>query len=283
MSILWHSTPDPSPRAIIKNNAMQNILEEIVANKRIEVEQAKLLVSLDELKKAADSAPPVRSLRKSIESHHEGGIIAEFKRRSPSKDWINRHAKVEDIIPSYEKAGAAGLSILTDHNYFGGTLQDVVKARSLTHLPILRKEFVVDAYQLYEARAAGADACLLIAAAIGAERCHELAMVAHNIGLEVILEIHQAEELEAFSHNVDIVGVNNRNLKVFKTDPSQSVALYDMLPKGALPISESGLLDANIARRLHDTGYKGFLVGEAFMKTADPGLALNNYIKCLAQ
>ena len=105
---------------------MQNILEEIVATKRIEVEQAKLLVSLDELKKAADSAPPVRSLRKSIESHHEGGIIAEFKRRSPSKDWINRHAKVEDIIPSYEKAGAAGLSILTDHNYFGGTLQDVV-------------------------------------------------------------------------------------------------------------------------------------------------------------
>ena len=187
---------------------MQNILEEIVANKRIEVEQAKLLVSLDELKKAADSAPPVRSLRKSIESHHEGGIIAEFKRRSPSKDWINRHAKVEDVIPSYEKAGAAGLSILTDHNYFGGTLQDVVKARSLTHLPILRKEFVVDAYQLYEARAAGADACLLIAAAIGAEHCHELAMVAHNIGLEVILEIHQAEELEAFSHNVDIVGVN---------------------------------------------------------------------------
>lgn len=262
---------------------MQNILEEIVANKRIEVEQAKLLVSLDELKKATDSAPPVRSLRKSIESHHEGGIIAEFKRRSPSKDWINRHAKVEDIIPSYEKAGAAGLSILTDHNYFGGTLQDVVKARSLTHLPILRKEFVVDAYQLYEARAAGADTCLLIAAAIGAERCHELAMVAHNIGLEVILEIHQAEELEAFSHNVDIVGVNNRNLKVFKTAPSQSVALFDMLPKGALPISESGLLDANIARRLHGTGYKGFLVGEAFMKTADPGLALNNYIKCLAQ
>lgn len=262
---------------------MQNILEEIVANKRIEVEHSKLLVSLDELKKAADSASPVRSLRKSIESHHEGGIIAEFKRRSPSKDWINRHAKVEDIIPSYEKAGAAGLSILTDLNYFGGTLQDVVKARSLTQLPILRKEFVVDAYQLYEARAAGADACLLIAAAIGTERCHELAMVAHNIGLEVILEIHQAEELEAFSHNVDIIGVNNRNLKVFKTDPSQSVALFDMLPKGALPISESGLLDANIARRLHGTGYKGFLVGEAFMKTADPGLALNNYIKCLAQ
>lgn len=262
---------------------MQNILEEIVANKRTEVEQAKLQVPLEVLKEAACSAPSVRSLRKSIESHHEGGIIAEFKRRSPSKDWINRHAKIEDIIPSYEKAGAAGLSILTDYNYFGGTLEDVIRARKLTQLPILRKEFVVDAYQLYEARVAGADACLLIAAAIGTKLCHKLAAVAHSIGLEVILEIHQAEELEAFSNNVDIIGVNNRNLKVFKTDPSQSEELYDMLPKGALPISESGLLDANIARKLHDIGYKGFLVGEAFMKTAEPGLALENYIKCLAQ
>ena len=274
MSILWHSTPDPSPRAIIKNNAMQNILEEIVANKRIEVEQAKLLVSLDELKKAADSAPPVRSLRKSIESHHEGGIIAEFKRRSPSKDWINRHAKVEDIIPSYEKAGAAGLSILTDHNYFGGTLQDVVKARSLTHLPILRKEFVVDAYQLYEARAAGADACLLIAAAIGAERCHELAMVAHNIGLEVILEIHQAEELEAFSHNVDIVGVNNRNLKTFTVDTENSRRLRSRIPQNVLFVSESGVKTAEDVAGLAAIGADAVLIGETLMRAPDKAAKL---------
>ena len=195
---------------------MDNILTRIIATKAEEVAAAKASLPLAELKDKCKDLAPTHSLKASLLSHAEGGIIAEFKRRSPSKDWIKREAKVADIIPAYEQAGAAGLSILTDHTYFGGCLNDVRSARPLTTLPILRKEFVIDAYQLYEARAAGADACLLIAAAIGAERCHELATVAHEVGLEVILEVHSHDELAAYSHEVDIIGVNNRNLKQFK-------------------------------------------------------------------
>lgn len=259
---------------------MANILDKIIASKQLEVDEAKQKVSIEQLKRqAAMQATPI-SMRQSILSH-KGGIIAEFKRRSPSKDWIKRDARVEDIIPAYETAGAAGLSILTDNQYFGGNINDVKHARSLTSLPILRKEFVIDAYQLYEARAAGADACLLIAAAIGNERCKELAAVAHDIGLEVLLEVHAVEEIEAFSDNVDIIGVNNRNLKYFKTDPQQSVELYNHFPQGVLAISESGLLDPLVANKLQSIGYKGFLVGEAFMRTEQPGAALSHYIQCL--
>ena len=159
------------------------------------------------LNQCAAMPPETRSMRQSILSHR-GGIISEFKRRSPSKDWIKREARVEDIIPAYEAAGAAAISVLTDNTYFGGSLQDLMKARSLTNLPILRKDFVIDAYQLLEARVAGADACLLIAAALGADKCHELAEVAHNLKLEVLLEVHCAEELAAYSKHVDIIAAS---------------------------------------------------------------------------
>ena len=260
---------------------MDNILQQIIATKAEEVAAAKATLPLIELQDKCKDLAPTHSLKASILSHAEGGIIAEFKRRSPSKDWIKREAKVTDIIPAYEQAGAAGLSILTDSTYFGGSLDDVRMARPLTTLPILRKEFVIDAYQLYEARAAGADACLLIAAAIGAERCHELAAVAHEVGLEVILEVHSADELAAYCPEVDIIGVNNRNLKLFKTDTQLSADLYPLLPPNAVPISESGLLQAATARALRQVGYKGFLVGEAFMKTAQPGTTLHDYINTL--
>lgn len=260
---------------------MDNILTRIIATKAAEVAAAKATQPLAELQDKCKDLASTRSLKASLLSHAEGGIIAEFKRRSPSKDWIKREAKVEDIIPAYEWAGAAGRSILTDSTYFGGSLDDVRTARPLTTLPILRKEFVIDAYQLYEARVAGADACLLIAAAIGVERCHELAAVAHEIGLEVILEVHSHDELAAYCPDVDIIGVNNRNLKLFKTDTQLSADLYRSLPLDAVPISESGLLQATTARQLHDIGYKGFLVGEAFMKTTQPGETLHNYINTL--
>lgn len=260
---------------------MENILTQIIATKAEEVDAAKVQLPLNELKGQCKDLPPTHSLKASLLSHTEGGIIAEFKRRSPSKDWIKREAKVADIIPAYEQAGAAGLSILTDSNYFGGSLDDIRTARPLTTLPILRKEFVIDAYQLYEARVVGADACLLIAAAIGADRCHELAAVAHEVGLEVILEVHSADELAAYCPEVDIIGVNNRNLKLFKTDTKLSVDLFNLLPPQAVPISESGLLQAETARALHHVGYKGFLVGEAFMKTQQPGATLQNYINTL--
>lgn len=260
---------------------MENILTKIIATKTEEVAAAKVLLPLAELKAQCEGIAPTRSLKASLLSHAEGGIIAEFKRRSPSKDWIRREAQIEDIVPAYEQAGAAGLSILTDSTYFGGSLDDVRTARPLTTLPILRKEFVIDAYQLYEARAAGADACLLIAAAIGTDRCHELAAVAHEVGLEVILEVHNQDELAAYSSCVDIIGVNNRNLKLFKTDTQLSADLFNLLPSNAVAISESGLLQAATARHLHQIGYKGFLVGEAFMKTTLPGKTLHDYINTL--
>lgn len=259
---------------------MSNILDKILARKAEEVAESKNRRPLTEVKAAMADAPAPRSLRRSLEQT-PGGVISEFKRRSPSKDWIKRDARPEDIIPTYEAAGAAALSILTDHDFFGGSLADVVAARPLTSLPILRKEFIIDPYQIYEARAAGADAILLIAAAIGAARCHELAAVAKDAGLEVLLEIHSAEELEAYSPNVDVLGVNNRDLKVFRTDPEQSIRLFDQLPAEPLPISESGLLDPAVARRVLSAGYRGILVGEAFMKHDVPGDALKAYLNCL--
>lgn len=261
---------------------MENILTRIMADKRQEVAEAKARLPLSELRAMLADAPPARSMRRSLLSH-PGGVISEFKRRSPSKDWIKRGARVDDIIPAYEAAGAAGLSILTDGKYFGGSLDDVRRARSLTSLPILRKEFVADAYQLYEARAAGADACLLIAAAIGPEACHRLAAEAHAIGLEVILEVHAEDELSAYSPDVDIIGVNNRDLRVFRTSTAQSERLFPLLPPDALPISESGLLDPLAARRLEALGYRGLLVGEAFMRTPSPGDALREYLKALTE
>lgn len=259
----------------------KNILSEIIAHKYTEVAEASTKVTLHELEKAIADMAPTRSLRQSLENHR-GGIISEFKRRSPSKDWIRRDARVEDIIPQYEAAGAAALSILTDSHYFGGTLDDVRQARKLTHLPILRKEFIVSEYQILEARAAGADACLLIAAAIGNKRCHELAQFAHEVGLEVILEIHSREELEACSLHVDVIGVNNRNLKTFQTSPAQSEELFPLLPTGPLPISESGLLQPETALHLQKIGYKGFLIGEAFMTSEQPGERLKKYIEKLS-
>lgn len=257
---------------------MSHILDQIVAHKEIEVRIREQQRPLEEVKRALADAPKPRSLRASLE-RTPGGIISEFKRRSPSKDWIKRDAHISEIIPAYEQAGAAALSILTDEKFFGGTLNDLVEARRLTHLPILRKDFVIGEYQLYEARAAGADACLLIVAAIGAERCKGLAAVAKSIGLEVVLEIHSEEELEGVGEQVDVLGVNNRDLRIFKTDPQQSIRLFPKLPKGPLPISESGLLDPATAAAILKTGYRGLLVGEAFMRTPQPGEALKNYLK----
>lgn len=256
---------------------MSTILDQILVRKQQEVDEAKSLVSFSQLEKRIAHLPAAKSLSHSLAAHR-GGIIAEFKRRSPSKGWIRQDACVDNVVPAYEKAGAAGISILTDHHFFGGSLEDVASARLLTSLPILRKDFVIDAYQLLEARSAGADACLLIAAAVGAERCKQLARVAHDVGLEVVLEVHSLPEIEAFSDCVDIIGVNNRNLKTFQTDTQLSAELFPHLPNSAYPISESGLLDPHVARRLQVVGYRGFLIGEAFMCMPQPALALSEYV-----
>ncbi len=263
-----------------KNIEEMTILDNIIAHKREEVVAHAAACPIAEVKAALADAPAPRSLREAL-TGTPGGIIAEFKRRSPSKGWINEKAQVADVIPAYSAAGAAALSILTDNVFFGGSLEDVRAARPLTPLPILRKEFIIDDYQIYEARAAGADAILLIAAAIGPARCRDFAELAHSIGLEVLLEVHEASELNAYSPAVDVIGVNNRDLKAFKTDPQQSLRLFPQLPPSPLPISESGLLDPTIARTMLEAGYCGLLVGEAFMRSRQPGKALENYLQNL--
>ena len=258
----------------------QDILSEIIANKRFEVDFQKRSISFEQLQESVDLSSPTRSMRESL-IKSDSGIIAEFKRRSPSKGWINEYAQPEDIIPGYEKAGASAISILTDEKFFGGTMRDVRTARPLTNLPILRKEFIIDPYQVYQARIIGADAILLIAAALEVNQCSELTQQAHELGLEVLLEIHSEDELVYINNDIDMVGINNRNLGSFHTDIANSFRLAELLPTNKTLISESGISDTDTVRRLQMAGFKGFLMGETFMKTSNPANALREFITAL--
>lgn len=260
---------------------MKDILSEIIANKRFEVDLQKQAIAFSQLKEAISDALPTRSMRQALASS-ASGIIAEFKRRSPSKGWINQEARPEEIVPSYVEAGASALSILTDDKFFGGSLKDIRSARPLVEIPILRKDFIIDEYQLYQARIVGADAVLLIAAALKKEKCHELVGQARALGLEVLLEIHSSEELGYISKEVDMVGINNRNLGTFFTDVENSFRLAGQLPQDAVLVSESGISDPAIVKRLRNAGFRGFLIGETFMKTPQPGETLRNFLQAVA-
>jgi len=220
----------------------------------------------------------VRSLRIHLENSSTG-IIAEHKRRSPSKAVINDKVVLTDVVKGYEENGAAGLSILTDTNFFGGSLDDLTLARLQSDLPILRKEFIVDPYQIVEAKAYGADAILLIAACLEEKEIKEFSQFAKSIGLEVLLEIHNEEELKkSLFPSIDLIGVNNRNLKTFEVSIETSKFLADKIPSEFLKISESGLQHHTQIRELKDYGYQGFLMGEAFMKQSNPGEALKHFL-----
>ena len=209
------------------------------------------------------------------------GIIAEFKRKSPSKGWIHEDADVVEITSAYCEAGAAGLSILTDTPWFGGVLQDVISARPHVSCPVLRKDFVIDEYQLYEAKAMGADVILLIAAALTIDECKQLAYKAKELDLEVLLEVHNQEELGHCNEAVDMVGVNNRNLKTFEVTTAVSFELAPLIPDRFVKISESGLSDPATLRELMDVGFQGFLMGETFMKQPDPAEELRKLVNAL--
>ena len=252
---------------------MTDILTEIIACKQIEIELQKAAISKEMLINNCNEPMPRISMRASLASSPYG-IISEFKRRSPSKGWIKEDAQADTIPPAYEAAGASALSILTDEKYFGGTLKDIRSARPHVQLPILRK----DEYQLYQARIVGADAILLIAAALKKEQCKALAVKAHELELEVLLEIHNEQELEYVNENIDMVGVNNRNLGTFHTDVENSFRLAEKLPKEMLWVSESGISSPETVKQLRAAGFRGFLIGENFMKTPEPGEALKEFI-----
>lgn len=260
---------------------MKDILQEIVATKRAEVDRRKRETDLQALYRQAEIPRTTsHSLREALLSSSTG-IISEFKRRSPSKGWINREADVQSIVRAYQQAGATALSVLTDTPYFGGTDDDLRAARQACTLPILRKDFTIDEFQLVESRALGADAVLLIAAALTREQCRRLAETAHQLELEVLLEIHDQSELDYYSEYVDILGVNNRNLGSFHTDVANSFRLIELMPQEATPISESGISNPDTVKELRTIGFKGFLIGENFMKTEAPGDSLKSFINAL--
>ncbi len=257
-----------------------DILEEIVAAKREEVASRKAVVPMEHLSNQCAGLKPGRSLRKALEAS-PSGIIAEFKRKSPSKGYLFEGADVAAVAPAYEVSGCSGMSVLTDYSYFGGTIHDLKTARSLVDVPILRKDFIIDPYQIYESKILGADVILLIAAILTPDEAYDLGELAHELGMEVLLEVHQEEELEYVSRFTDMLGVNNRQLRTFKTDVQTSFELASKVPANVTLVSESGLSDASTIKALRDAGFKGFLMGEAFMKTGEPGAALGLLINSL--
>jgi indole-3-glycerol phosphate synthase len=257
---------------------MEDILLKIIANKKLEVAVHKAVVAFAELEKQVEAVSRKASFKDAL-IQSSTGIIAEFKRRSPSRDWIFKDAKVEEVIPLYSQSGASAISVLTDHDFFGGTLSDLQQAASLTTTPLLRKEFIVDEYQIFQAKTYGASAILLIAAALTKEENKRFAACAKSLGLDVLLEIHNEEEAEYIHENVDVVGVNNRNLRTFVTDVDTSYRLTELIPDGYLKISESGISKAETVRELRQAGFRGFLMGENFMKTPNPGKALEEFVE----
>lgn len=256
-----------------------DILETIVAAKKKEVEKLKPLSSIQRFEKDGFFWQiSNRSLVQRLLLPGSTGIIAEFKRKSPSKGWFKtKELEVEPVVVSYNKF-AAGISILTDDEFFGGDLDDLIQAKVVTDIPLLRKDFIIDKWQIAEAKAFGADVILLIAACLSKAEVKELASYAKSIGLEVLLEIHKEEELEHICAEVGMVGVNNRNLKTFEVRIENSLRLIEKIPAGTPAIAESGISTIETIQQLRTAGFKGFLIGETFMKEEHPGKAFEEFV-----
>ena len=259
-----------------------NILDNIIAYKRGEVAGRKAAVPVSALEKSSFFYRPSLSLKAALRDAGTTGIIAEFKRRSPSKGIINDHAGVADVTRGYTVGGAACLSVLTDQHFFGGSDADLVTAR-VNEIPILRKEFIIEEYQIVEARAIGADVILLIAACLKPAEVKRLAAFARGLGLEVLLEIHGEDELDHICDETALVGVNNRDLKTFTVDIERSIRLSRRIPSGKLLIAESGISQAETIVRLKGAGFRGFLIGESFMKEVDPAGAFRKFVRELQE
>jgi indole-3-glycerol phosphate synthase len=256
---------------------MSHILDTIISHKIQEVQQQKRQLAMDALKQTSFFKRKTLSLRQAIEQ--KTGIIAEFKRQSPSKGIINNKAQVAAVTTGYEQAGASALSILTDQHFFGGHNQDVSTARPLCNIPILRKEFIVDSYQIYEAKSIGADAILLIAACLTPQEIQAFVALAHELSLEVLLEVHNEQELlPNLAAGADLIGVNNRNLQTFEVSLEVAANLSKLIPSTMTSVAESGIRNKNDINYLQQYGYKGFLIGESFMKEENPAQALKNFL-----
>jgi indole-3-glycerol phosphate synthase len=258
-----------------------NILDKIIFDKRREVVLKKSIIPVSQLEASVFFEKQTISLSHNLRNSNSG-IIAEHKRRSPSKAEINYGFTVEEVVKGYETAGACGISVLTDGKYFGGSLDDLVLARATVNIPLLRKEFIVDEYQILEAKAHGADLILLIAAVLSREEIKSLSEFAPGLGLEVLLEVHNQEELEkSIMPSLDMIGVNNRNLKTFEVSLDFSKELAAQIPNEFVKVSESGISSIEAITELKPYGYQGFLIGENFMKTDNAGQAAKEFISQL--
>ena len=258
-----------------------NILEKIAADKRKEVEMKKEMVPVNALELLPFFDRKCVSLSDRLEASVPG-IIMEFKRKSPSKPELSLNADIENIPSGYQKAGAAGISILTDEIYFGGTMDDLFLAREQVEIPILRKDFIIDEYQIFESKAIGADVILLIAALLSKKEIKLFSETAKKLGLDVLLEVHNEEELKkSIMPGLDMIGVNNRNLKTFEVNIQTSKELSEKIPADFVKVSESGISSVEAIRDLMNYGYKGYLIGENFMKSNDPGKSAEEFINQL--
>ncbi len=258
-----------------------NILDHIIADKKVEVALKKAVIPASQLEQSVLFGRKCASLATALRKHTPG-IIAEHKRRSPSKGTINQNTNVAQVAKGYDKAGASGMSVLTDIKYFGGSLEDLLLARSVVAMPLLRKEFIVDEYQVLEAKAYGADAILLIAAVLTRVQTKTLSELAKSLGMEVLLEVHNLEELEqSLMPSLDMLGVNNRNLKTFEVQLETSKKLADHIPDSFVKVSESGISSIAAINDLKTFGYQGFLIGENFMKTNTPEQSAAEFISKL--
>lgn len=253
-----------------------NILDTIIERKKQEILESKSKISVQQLKDSVFFNRKTYSLKETLKT--KSGIIAEFKRKSPSKGIINDQFSPLEVVSEYEKHGASAVSILTDSDFFGGSFQDIISVRNKIKIPILRKDFMVDEYQFYEAKAIGADVILLIAACLSPSQVQEFTDLAHQLNLEVLLEIHSEEELVHISKNIDFVGINNRNLKDFKVDLQHSVTLKNQIPENVFNIAESGIYNEEDFKFLKEKGFDGFLMGEYFMKSENPGNKFQEFI-----
>ncbi|MFD0940509.1 indole-3-glycerol phosphate synthase TrpC [Pedobacter boryungensis] len=259
-----------------------NILDKIVIRKKEEVAEAKQKVSVDQLEKSPNFYRKPLVFKDFLLDEKRTGIIAEFKRRSPSKGLINGKADVAEVTKAYNLAGASALSVLTDIDFFGGTTEDLFKARAVNQIPILRKDFMIDEYQILEAKAWGADIILLIASILTPLQIINFGKLAQSLGLNVLLEVHNLEELEkSICPHLNAIGVNNRNLGDFTVNIQTSFDLVDNIPSEFLKISESAIDNPEVIKQLKAVGYNGFLIGENFMKTDNPGLAIKEFVEQL--